>query len=177
MGGGVFLVRRSMKLLRRLTAIFDTTVDIASTLGGVLLIFLMLVTCVDVLLRYFLGRPMIWVVEISEIILLYITFLGSAWLLRKEGHVKIEMFSSRLRPKTRAWLDIIISAIGAISCLVVVWYGVQITWDFAHRGIVTPGALELNRAWAIAIIPLGSLLLAVQFLKRGLNILKNTQRN
>lgn len=165
---GVSLVRGNMKLLRKLTTMFDSTVDLFSILAGMLLVFVMLAVCAHVVLRYFLGRPTIWVVEISEVILLYITFLGTAWLLRREGHVKIEILLGRLHPRTQAWLNIMMSAIGAIICLVVVWYGVQVTWQFFHRDVLTPTVLALPRAWIIAIIPIGSFLLALQFVKRAL---------
>jgi TRAP-type C4-dicarboxylate transport system permease small subunit len=182
--GGIFCHEKhevTMRLLGKLSAIFDTLVDTLSIVAGVLLISLMLATCLGVFFRYFLGRSILGLVDISEVLLLYITFLGAAWLLRKEGYVKVELLSDRLSPRTRAWLEIIISAICAICCLVVVRSGVQLAWDFVQRGVMTPGIIGLNRAWPIAIIPLGSLLLALQLLKRALNIfentLKNTQRN
>lgn len=156
-----------MKLLRKFAGIFDGTVDAFSILACVLLIFVMLAVCAEIVFRYFLHSPIIWVVEISEVILLYITFLGTAWLLRREGHVKIDLLLSRLKPKTQAWFNIIISVIGAIMCLLLVWYSAQETWVLFQRGVLTPTVLALPKAPIILIIPIGSFLLFIQFLRRA----------
>lgn len=152
---------------RKAIGIFNRTLDVFSVWGGVLLIVVMLAVSVKVVFRYFLHVSLIGTDEICEVILLYITFLGVAWLLRKEGHVKIDILFIRLKPKTQAWLNIITSVLGAIMCLVLVWYGTLATLGLWHRGIVTPTILELPRALTIAIIPVGSLLLSLQFMRRA----------
>ena len=72
-----------MKLLAKFGAIFDRLLDVVSILACILLVFIMLSVCAEVVLRYFLGSPLIWVIEISEMNLLYITFLAIAWVLRR----------------------------------------------------------------------------------------------
>ncbi len=152
---------------KKVIGIFDRTLDLCSVSGGVLFIAIMLAVSVKVVFRYFLHIALVGTDEISEVTLLYITFLGTAWLLRKEGHVRIDILFIRLKPKTQARLNIITSVLGAIMCLVLVWYGTLATLGLWHRGIVTPTILELPRALTIAIIPVGSLLLSLQFMRRA----------
>ena len=156
-----------MKLLRKFAGIFDGTVDAFSVLACVLLVFVMLAVCAEIVFRYFLHSPIIWVVEISEVTLLYITFLGTAWLLRREGHVKIDMLLTRLPLKAQALLNITTSTIGAVMWLVLTWYGIVVTLDLFQRGILTPTVLHLPRFAIILIIPVGSLLLSIQFFRRA----------
>ena len=158
-----------MKLLNegKVNAAFDRIIDLAAILGAVLVFLIMLSVALDVVMRYFLGRPMIWVLQMTEIGLLYITFLGAAWVLRKEGHVKMDLLLTRLSPRRQAVLNFFTSILGAVICLVIVWYGAQTTWDHFQRSWILEGAIDLPLAPFLAIIPIGVSLLFIQFLRRS----------
>ena len=117
-----------MKLLTRITRILDRLMDSFAFLACVLLGFIAFSICLEVVMRYLLNRPLVWVVEVSEYGLLYITFLGAAWLLRSNEHVTMDFLLNRLEGRNLAMLNMITSILGAIVCLVLVWYGVKITW-------------------------------------------------
>ena len=118
-----------MKLLAKVSTIFDRTVSYLAFVAAVLIIFAMLSVGAEIVMRYFLNRPMIWVMEVTEITLLLITFLGTAWLLRREGHVKVDIVLSHLNPRAQALLGIISSIIGIIVCMVLVWNGTLVSYD------------------------------------------------
>ena len=155
-----------IKLLKKIGKIYDRIIGITTILAGVLLIFLMLSVGWEVALRYFFGRPTSWVVEIAGYILLYIPFLVAAWVLKREGHVKMDLVVNRLSPRTQALTNMITSVLGAIFCLVVAWYGAGTTWDMFQRGIHRSTVLMAPVAPLIAIIPIGFFLLFIQFLRR-----------
>ncbi len=67
-------MKKGMKLITKITAIFDRTIEAMVILAGILLAFAVLSVSVAVATRYFLGYPIGWVIEISTYILLYITF-------------------------------------------------------------------------------------------------------
>ena len=152
--------------MKRLLDIFDRTLNIMTFLAGMLLIFIMLSVCMEVILRSFFNRPQIWVTEVTECLLLYITFLGTAWLLREEGHVKVDVILNRLKPQTTAFLGIISSIIGVLVSITLTIYGFSVTWNYFQRGIYTPTALELPVSAILLIIPIGSLMLFIQFIRR-----------
>lgn len=156
-----------MKLSRKVSSGFDRTVDVFSIMGGVLLVAIMLAVSVKIIFRYFLHEAIVGVDEIAEISMLYLTFLGAAWLLRRGGHITIDLLFARLKPKTQARLNITTSVFGLFISLILVWYGTAATVSFWQRGILTPTILEVPRALIIGIIPVGSLLLAIQFLRRA----------
>ena len=152
--------------MKRFLKIFNQCLDILSSLAGVILIFIMLSVCLEVIMRYFLNRPLIWVTEVTECLLLYITFLGTAWLLREEGHVTVDIILNRLEPKVAALLGIINSIIGSFVALVLTWYGTVVMWDKFQRHIYTPSIMEIPIAAIVIIIPVGSIMLFTQFLVR-----------
>ena len=152
--------------MKRLLDIFDRVINVMTFLAGLTLVFIMFSVCLEVILRYFLNRPQVWVTEVTECLLLYVTFLGSAWLLREEGHVQVDIVLNRLKPASAAFLGIISSLIGLFVSIVLAIYGFDVTWDYYRRGIYTPSAMEIPVSAILVIIPIGSLLLFVQFTRR-----------
>ena len=155
--------------MRVLTKIFDGTNKFLAVLAGILIVFMMLSVSTEVVMRYFFNRPSVWVVEISEISLLYITFLGTAWLLTNDKHIKMDLLLTRLNQKSQAILNLSTSILGVISCFLVTWYSGLTFWDHFQRGLFKPTFLDIPDAPVLIIIPLGSLLLSIQFLRRVYN--------
>lgn len=162
-----------MGVVSRLGRVFDSAVGGMARLGDVILLFLMLSVCADVILRYFFNRPQAWIAEISEYLLLYITFLGAAWVLKNEGHVIVDILVCRLTSKTRATFGIISSVIGTFVCLVVFWFGTIETLDLFRRGVPNPSVLEFPKAPLVAIIPFGTFFFMIQFIRRTLGFIKS----
>ncbi|MFC2013938.1 TRAP transporter small permease subunit [Chloroflexota bacterium] len=162
-----------MRLFAKVSSIFDGTLNVFAYMAGCLILFIMLAIGFDVVLRYFLNRPIIWVGEISEYTLLYITFLATAWLLRREGHVRMDIVLRRLTPKTQSLVNLITSLVGAIICMAIVLYGTQTTWSHFQRGLFIPTHLEPPKFILLLIIPLGSFLLFIEFIRRAYSHLES----
>ncbi len=156
-----------MDLLRKLGSVFDRLIDWLAYSTGAIFIFIMIAVTVDVSSRKLFGLPIQWVDEVTGYLLLYATFLGAAWLLKKEGHVSVDVVVERLSPKTRAGLNMIISLLVGALCLIMAYSGVVTTLDVYRRGVFTVTILEAPLALLVAVIPLGYFLLFVQFLRRA----------
>ena len=159
-----------MKLITKVTKIYDRTIDIFAFLAGILVIFLMISVGLEVGLRYFLGRPTSWVVEIAGYILLYIPFMVAAWVLKREGHVRMDLVLNKFGPRTQPLINALTSLIGALICFTLTLFGVKVSFYF--RGYQTPTSLMLPKSIIIAIICVGSFFLFVQFLRRTFSYLK-----
>ena len=155
-----------MKPLTKASAIFDRGIIVLAVIAVLLLAFIMLSVSAEVVTRYFVGRQMLWVIEVTEYCLVWIAFLGAACVLKREAHVVMDIVLIRLEPRTQALVNAITSIIGVVICLVVTWYGVEVTLDFYRRGHFLPSVLEPPSFVLYAIIPVGSLLLAIQFVRR-----------
>lgn len=166
-------------IIKRLEKIFDIILEGLSYLCGTIFIFVMIVVCIDVMLRYLFNSPTIWVIEISEYLLVYLTFLGTAWVLKQDGHICVDIFVSRLRPKARAITGIISSIIGVLVCLFISFYGAIETLDNFRRGVHVPSLLEFPKAPLLAVIPFGVFLLMIQFIRNTLRFINelNEKKN
>jgi len=139
-------------------------IDAIMIIAGVLLWGQMLIVNVEVLSRS-LGHPTTWVTEISSILILWIPFMIAGWVLRKEGHVKMDLLVERFTVKSQALINFVTSLIGFVVMLIVAFSGFMTTLYWI--GNRTPTILMLPRSPIIGIIFLGSLLFAVQFLIRA----------
>ncbi|MFC1979972.1 TRAP transporter small permease subunit [Chloroflexota bacterium] len=158
-----------MKFVRRIACFFDRTLDLLAVLAATLIIFVMLVIALDIVMRYFLNRPIFWVTEIVEYNLLFITFLGAAWVLRKEGHIRVDIIPSRLKPKARASLNMATSIFVALIWLTITWYSARITWEYSQEVMRFHTLLETPKFAILIIIPIGGLLLFIQSLRMSRN--------
>ena len=156
-----------MKLSTKVATTFNRTNDILALLASVILIFIWWSVLAEIVMRYFLNRPLIWVVEITEMLLVYIAFLTAAWLLKREGHVTIEIVLEQLKPSSRALINTITSVLCAILCLFVMWYSVETTWDLFQRGTASFTMIMLPKWITLVIVPVGFFLLFIQFLIRA----------
>jgi TRAP-type C4-dicarboxylate transport system permease small subunit len=150
----------------KLDRVLDLLNGVMAGIAATMVIFMMLAISYSVMMRYLFNRPIAWIVEISSYLMLYITFLGTAWLLRREGHVEIDLFTGRLTPKQRAILRSVTSVGGTIVGFVLTWKGVLITIDYFGRGVMAMDILNTPQYLLMAIIPIGGFLLMIEFILR-----------
>ena len=155
-----------MKSLTRLGKILDQVNIIMVVISTVLILGLTLIVGADITLRYVFLRPLGWVKEVSEYILVALGFLVAAWILKDDGHVKMDLLLNKVNPKVQTVMNIITSIMSALVVLIVTWFTLRVMADFYRTKLVTPSVLEPPK-W-ILLIPIfvGSLLLAIQFIRR-----------
>ena len=153
----------------KLTAMFDGIISFFAVVAALVSVFLMLSVALSVVMRYFLHDPLVWVVEISEYCLLYMTLLAAPWLLRGHGHAKMDVVIEGLEPGLfQTTVRIATSFLGAGLCLAVFWYGARATWDAYTRGLYpSQTVLEIPDVYIMVIIPVGLFLLSIQFMRIG----------
>lgn len=154
--------------LATLNLIFDRVVDGLAAFAAILLLFVMLSVSADVVGRYFLDRPIGWVLEINEYVLLYVPFLGMAWLARRaDGHVRIDILLNALPPRPRSLLNAATLLLAAGTCAVACWWALATTWDQFARDTYTVGIYPIPKFIPVSVIGVGFSLTAIQFLKQA----------
>ncbi len=156
-----------MKLLQRVGTIVDRINSIFVALSYIVLLFIVIAVSVNVILRYGFNSPIMWIVPITQNCLLYITFLAAAWVLQRDGHVSLDLLISHLSPHRQAFLQVVNCAVGLAICLVITWFGTKVTWTDFMSGALQATITRIPKASVLFIIPVGSLLLSIEFLRRG----------
>ena len=161
-----------MKILTKAGRIIDHVNDGFAAFAIILLVFIMLTISYDVAIRRLFGSIQ-WVMEVSEFALLYIVFLAAAWLLSKDGHVKMDLMLIRLKPKTQAIINAITSTANTLTCLVIAWYSSEVTVQyFISKTVAAPSVIEPLKWPTFVIIPIGMFMLFLQFIRRTYGFIK-----
>jgi len=148
--------------------LIDFVVKVFAFVAGLLLV-LMTVSIGYAILSRAVGLPFpLWVVQFNEYALLWITFLGTAWVLGRNRHIAIDLVTRHLNPRTRVVFDLLHSVVGAGVCAVIFWFGLKTVLSMYQRGVTDVSAVDIPRYLVLLVIPLGFLLLALQFVRKVL---------
>jgi len=144
---------------------FDTVIESMAFIAGVLLCLVTLFVSYAVVIRYLGFNPPAWVLQYTEYALLWMTFLGAAWLLREGGHIKIDTIVARLKPRALKRVEIIDHMLGMVVCLIIFWFGCVHTIDLFQRGIMDVKGVSVPKFAFFLVIPIGGLMLLLQFVR------------
>jgi C4-dicarboxylate transporter, DctQ subunit len=145
----------------------DRVEDALAYLAACMLVFTVVFVPMDVASRYFLGAPITWVYEVTEYILLMVPCLAMAWLARHNGHVVIDVLTSRLKERPRQLLDACTLMLVALACAFVAWWGGVVTFESYKAGAVIENVLQTPQWFIYLSIPVGFALTAIEFFRKG----------
>jgi len=154
-------------MFKKLAPFYDRMIYALAWIAGAMMIFAMVIVCIDVCLRYLFNYPLEWVLETCEYLLLYITFLPAAWILKEENHVKVDILINRMRPRSRSVLTGLTSILGGITMMGITIFGIRVVIDYYQRGVPSLGNMRLPEYVILAVIPFGSFFFSVEFFRRA----------
>ncbi len=130
-----------MDLLNRVVLIFGVTI-VAS---------MMVLTCVDVFLRYAFNNPFYGTVEVTQYLLALLVFAGLALITRDRSHIVVSLFEPfmlRHLPRLYALLFSICNLVGiAVIAWLLIKSGIELL-RLDQRSLV----LELPQGWLLIIL-------------------------
>ncbi|PKN28332.1 MAG: hypothetical protein CVU64_13840 [Deltaproteobacteria bacterium HGW-Deltaproteobacteria-21] len=84
---------------------------------------MMLLTVSDVLLRYFLRRPILGATELTENMMACLAFLSLAWCAVERSHLKVDVVMIMFSSRVQALFDSITSLLGLCLVALIAWRG------------------------------------------------------
>lgn len=150
-------------------------IDAISRLTGILSAFLMgaiaFIVSYEVVMRYVFRSPTGWTIEFVPFLILWGGFIGASLTLKEDRHIRVDLLMRHLSPKSRTIMHAITGGIGLIFCSVLFVEGVKMVMQTKELGTVTSGTFEIPIFIPQLCIPVGAVLLFLQFMKRlGLDI-------
>ena len=127
-------------------------------ISSLLAIPLLVVVIYEVFMRYIFNQPTVWGFEVTTFLYAFHYMLGLSYCERMNGHVQVDIFSSRLPPRAQAILNIITYAVLFIPVNYLLFH---FSWKFAWTSFL---AREKSwTSWAPPIYPV-KMLMALCFL-------------
>lgn len=98
-------------------------------LGEIGLVFAMASISYDVVMRYVFAAPTNWALEINTFVLVMLSTIPAADVLRKDGHIRITFLIERLKPALAARIPILWAAAGLFFSAIMTWKGASMAWQ------------------------------------------------
>lgn len=109
-------VRKLENWLTKVTVILDNV-------AAAMLFFLMVQCSADVILRYFVKRPIEGTMERSEVLLALIVFLSWGYTHKEKGHISVDLFIAQCSDRVRAIFNFVTTFIVIILFILIMWQG------------------------------------------------------
>ena len=146
--------------------IIDLVEDVLAVAAGLMIVSAMLAVCGDVMLRYLFNRPVGWVLQFSEYVLLYAPFLGAAYVLRHDDHISVDLLVGHFSARGRLWFGLWASILGFVTMCIVTYVGWAVTLDHYQRAVPSLGTIRIPEFLVFLAVPLGSAPFALEFLRK-----------
>ncbi|MFY9254368.1 MAG: TRAP transporter small permease [Fuerstiella sp.] len=124
-----------------------------------LFLFVILATMgAQVFARYFVGAPFSWSEEVARLALIWMTFIGAAFVMAEGRHITVDVVSERLSLRGRLLLECLSHVIVAATCLLLLIGGLRFVW---YVGKVGSPSLGIPMSYWYGAVGFGLLLMAV----------------
>jgi TRAP-type mannitol/chloroaromatic compound transport system permease small subunit len=128
-----------------------------------LILAAVLVSTLNALTRYTFNVGSNAFLELQWYLFAAVFLLGSAWTLKRNEHIRIDVVVGRFSPKVHAWIDIFGTLFFLLPlCAIVLYDGVPFALDSFRSGEVSTNAGGLIVWPAKVLLPLGFLFLMLQ---------------
>ncbi len=116
----------------------------------------------EVFLRYAFGAPTVWTNELTQMLFGAYAVLSGGYILAQRGHVNVDLFHSKFKPRVRAAIDVFGSLIFFVFVLAILYYGFQMAQESIQYRERSFSAWN-PAIWPIKVaIPVGAALLLLQ---------------
>lgn len=155
-----------MEAMRRIVSFHDRVIDLLGFVAILLVAFLTLGIAADVLIRNTGFGVIRGMLELSEYALFLITFLGAPWVLRQNGHIRIDVVLRKLPEDTARRLDGVASLAGAAVAGCLAYYAANVALQSHAAGARVIKEFIFPEWWIFAVVGACSVVLAIEFLLR-----------
>lgn len=140
----------------------------------IVLALLSLFVVLQVVCRYALGAPLTWSEELARYLQIWMVMLGSAVMMRKGGHLAIDLVTSSLPAKAKRVTDFVAFAAIIIFFAIVCYQGIFLTINAARQ---TSPAMNMPMSYVYAALPVGSALILMETIIRFIRFVRTGSPN
>jgi TRAP-type transport system small permease protein len=156
-------------MTRIIISLCDGITAVARFVLGSCIAAIVLITLAAVWWRYVLDNPLSWIEQVSNMLFIWVVFIGAAVLYRQNLHIGVDIFLGMLNDRQRAiWKWVI--EIGNLLFIVVLFiYSLKLTIDVLPN---TAGALDISPAYYYAAAPVACVMMMLYFAEKVVDPVK-----
>ncbi len=104
------------------------------------------------------GHPLVWSVDVAQLLFIWVCFLGANRALRLKTHIGVDLFVRALPRSLRHWVELALAAVTLAFLIALAVSGYKLTvlnWQRVY------GDSGISYAWVTAAVPIGAAMLAI----------------
>jgi C4-dicarboxylate transporter DctQ subunit len=152
-GGALGAIDRAVHVVERATAL----------ISGFGIFAMMLLGVAQILMRKLLNLPILGYIDIIEIMMTFLVFLGLAYTERLGGHIRMEILVNFMKGRTLWLFELVSVLVGLFVCAVLAKY----SWDHAIRAYNSgDSTIDIQLLWwpSKMVVPASLALLFIRLL-------------
>jgi TRAP-type C4-dicarboxylate transport system permease small subunit len=141
----------------------DWVTEAAKVCLGLWVAAIVVITLAAVCWRYVVNAPIAWIEQVSNILFIWITFVGAAVLYRQKLHIGVDMFIDLLKGQAKTVMFWVIELGNMLFVAVLLVYSLKLSIDVLPN---TYGALDISPAWFYFSAPVACVMMLLYFLEK-----------
>jgi TRAP-type C4-dicarboxylate transport system permease small subunit len=137
--------------------------------GKLLLAIIVVLVFAAGLLRWF-DHPLIWSVDLAQMLFLWVSFIGANQALRRRAHIGMDLAVRALPYRARRIVEIALALLTLAFLLAMTWLGYKLTMLNLAR---VYGDSGISYGFVTGAVPVGCLLLAITLSGHLATLLRN----
>ena len=121
------------KVWRKVQWVIEGSSSITGGIAALCIVAAALVVTEGIITRKVLGVSAIWQIEASVFLLILATFVGAAFVQKREHHLNVDLVLVKLSPKTREVTLIVVSIIACILSGIIAFFAWPMWWEAVIR--------------------------------------------
>lgn len=148
---------------------------IEAAVGAGMVAFILVVQTYSVVMRYAFARAPSWAEELSSYALVGVVMLTLGRVLRRRGHLRINVVRNALSPRARRWLDVATTSASIAYVVALIWGGSRLALDAWQVDLRSESSLQAPLWLPYLIVPLGAIVLLASMLGALVALLKRAE--
>lgn len=116
-----------------------------------------------------IGYPIIWSVEIAQLLFIWVCMLGANQALRRDEHVGVDYLVRRFSTSTRLKIDFGLYTLIACFLVLLIVFGIQLSMLNPER---TLGSIDLPYSLVTMAVPFGAALMLLTTISKLIHFAK-----
>ena len=158
-------------MLNKLSITIHNVVRLFSWLGALAASATVIVIIINILGRFLFKSPLHGTIELVELMTVLVVYSVLPYTELYKRHVHVELLVSQFSGRVKDYIAAIMSFAGTVFFLVMSWQAAKLAWENISPTVRETDTLSIPFAPFVFMIAIGSLLLGLEMLLRGLQSL------
>ena len=156
----------SRPVTRAVIRLCDLVAEGGKVVLGAAMGAIVLITLAAVFWRYVLNAPIAWIEQVSNMLFIWIVFIGSAVLYRQRLHIAVDLFTEMLPAGLKHFAYWLIEGLSLLFIVILFWSSLKLAVDVLPN---TTGALDITPAWFYFAAPVSCAMMMLFFVEKLLD--------